>query len=94
MYVIGGKWKLNILAILSFGPLNFADLQRSLTGINDKVLADQLKSLEINKIIIRTPSTKEPGRVSYRLSSYGWTLRTLIETMEDWGKQHRNFLFR
>jgi DNA-binding HxlR family transcriptional regulator len=94
MHVIGGEWKLNILVILSFGPLNFVDLQRRLTGINEKVLSEQLKNLETNKVIVRTPSAERHGRVSYELSSYGWTLRSLIEIMEEWGHQHRNFLFR
>jgi DNA-binding HxlR family transcriptional regulator len=93
MHVIGGKWKLNILAILSFGPLSFSEMQRRMKGINAKVLAEELKMLASNKIIRRTAFEK-PARSRYELSDYGWTLQALIEHIEKWGIEHRTYLFR
>jgi DNA-binding HxlR family transcriptional regulator len=94
MYVIGGKWKLNILAILSFGSLNFMELQRRVKGITIKMLSQELKVLEFNGVIKRTPSNEKPVRVSYEITSYGWTLQELINNMEQWGDEHRKYMFK
>jgi DNA-binding HxlR family transcriptional regulator len=94
MHVIGGKWKLNILAILSFGSLSFSEMQRRMKGISPKVLSDELKTLESNKIIRRAAIPEKPARSCYELSDYGWTLQALIENMEKWGIEHRNYLFK
>jgi DNA-binding HxlR family transcriptional regulator len=85
---IGGKWKLTILYWLAHGELHFAGLQRRATPISNKVLAEQLRELEADDIVERTPTGAIPAPVIYQLTSYGRTLLPIIESVRVWGEEH------
>lgn len=85
---IGGKWKLTILYWLAHGELHFAGLQRRVAPISRKVLAEQLRELESDGIVARTPTGKVPAPVIYRLTAYGETLSPVVEAVRAWGEGH------
>jgi len=87
--VLGGKWKIKILTILYFGETHFMELQRRVTGIGSKMLAQELRDLETNGLVKRTVLDTRPISVEYELTPYGATLKDIIEDMEKWGKKHR-----
>jgi DNA-binding HxlR family transcriptional regulator len=60
---IGGKWKLTILYWLAHGELHFAGLTRRAAPISHKVLAQQLRELEADGIVARTPTGPAPAPV-------------------------------
>src|SRR5688572_10841457 len=85
---IGGKWKLTILYWLAHGELHFAGLQRRAAPISHKVLAEQLRELEVDGIVERTPTGAAPAPVIYQLTPYGQTLSPIIEAVRIWGEAH------
>jgi DNA-binding HxlR family transcriptional regulator len=85
---IGGKWKLTILYWLANGELHFAGLQRRGAPISHKVLAEQLRELEADGIVDRTPTGAVPAPVIYQLTAYGQTLLPIIEAVRIWGEGH------
>ena len=85
---IGGKWKLTILYWLAHGELHFAGLQRRATPISHKVLAEQLRELEADGIVARTPTGTAPAPVIYELTAYGRTLLPIVEAVRVWGEGH------
>lgn len=85
---IGGKWKLTILYWLAHGELHFAGLQRRAAPISHKVLAEQLRELEADGIVDRTPTGTAPAPVIYQLTAYGQTLLPIIESIRLWGERH------
>ena len=85
---IGGKWKLTILYWLAHGELHFAGLKRRAAPVSGKVLAEQLRELEADGIVVRTPTGPSPAPVIYRLSAYGETLLPIIEAVRVWGESH------
>ena len=85
---IGGKWKLTILYWLAHGELHFAGLQRRATPVSPKVLAEQLRELEADGIVARTPTGAVPAPVIYRLTAYGETLLPIVEAVRVWGEGH------
>ena len=85
---IGGKWKLTILYWLAHGELHFAGLRRRTTPISHKVLAEQLRELEADGIVDRTPTGAVPAPVIYQLTPYGQTLLPIIESVRLWGEGH------
>ncbi|MFA6083555.1 winged helix-turn-helix transcriptional regulator [Mucilaginibacter sp.] len=87
--VMGGKWKIKILTILYFGETHFMELQRRVTGIGAKMLSQELRDMETNGLVKRTVKDTRPITVIYELTSYGTTLKDIIESMEKWGKKHR-----
>ena len=44
--VIGNRWSVLIIGILSTGTMRFGELRRKISGISTKVLTDRLRSLE------------------------------------------------
>jgi len=51
--IIGGKWAMPIVYRLSKGKMRFKELERSVEGINTRMLVKELKNMEINGIITR-----------------------------------------
>ena len=52
--VLGGKWKINIIFLLSNKTMRFGAIKNTLQGITQQMLSKQLKELERDKLIIRT----------------------------------------
>ena len=90
LYVIGGKWKLRVIAALSEGDLRFNDLQRTVTGISARVLSNELKDLELNGFVTRIIHTQKPVVVEYRLTDYAGTLSEVLLSLAQWGTMHRD----
>ncbi|GAJ26753.1 transcriptional regulator [Liquorilactobacillus sucicola DSM 21376 = JCM 15457] len=85
--VIGGKWKPIILCHLGNGPTRTGELRRLIPNITQKMLTQQLRELENDRIIIRKIYNQVPPKVEYYLSDEGKTLRELLVTMSVWGEK-------
>lgn len=93
LYVIGGKWRLRIIITLFNGACRFNEIQRIVSGISAKVLTTELKNLELNGFIKRV-CLEASGVVTYTLTDYSQTLRTVVHALHDWGKAHREKIMR
>jgi len=89
LYAIGGKWKLRIIVVLNEGKGRFNELQRMITGISSKVLASELKELELNGFVKRNVLPQTPVVIEYELTDYALTLRSVLEALSEWGAMHR-----
>ena len=87
--LIGSKWKLLIIRNLLTRPWRFNELKKDLVGISQKVLTDNLRSLEADNIITRTVYPEVPPRVEYALSELGETLRPILDSMAAWGESYK-----
>ncbi|POF34225.1 winged helix-turn-helix transcriptional regulator [Roseibium marinum] len=86
--VIGGKWKPLVLYFLRKGPMRYGELQRSVRGVSDKVLIQQLKELEAHGIVLRTDHREIPPRVDYTLTPLGCSLADALTSLCGWGEKH------
>lgn len=84
-----GRWKLLILFSLSSGPKRFNQISKEVTGITDKILSKELKSLEGNELIRRDVYETFPRTVSYSITPHGMSLEKLMDELHFWGLQHR-----
>ena len=87
--LIGNKWKLLILRNLMGRPWRFNEMLRSIPGISQKVLTDNLRALEKDGIVVRTVFHEMPPKVEYSLSELGESMRPIIGMMETWGKDYQ-----
>ncbi len=87
--LIGNKWKLLILRNLMTRPWRFNEMLRSIPGISQKVLTDNLRQLEKDGIITRTVFPEVPPRVEYALSELGNSMRPIIDAMQAWGLSYQ-----
>lgn len=91
--VIGGRWKAVILFhLLENGVLRFGQLKKSISGITQRVLINQLRELEDDKVVHREVYAEVPPRVEYSLTEYGRSLEPILFAMRDWGAKHSNFI--
>ncbi|QHW32350.1 winged helix-turn-helix transcriptional regulator [Paenibacillus rhizovicinus] len=86
--VIGGKWKCVILCHLTHGKKRTSDLKRLMPGITQKMLIQQLRELESDGIINRNVYNQVPPKVEYELSTYGWSLKSVLDLLCNWGEKH------
>ena len=86
--VMSGKWKVQILWHLSFGPRRFAELRKKLKSVSEKVLAQQLRQLQADGLLVRKANTTVPPQVTYSLSPAGQKLVPMMESLCDWGSAH------
>jgi len=90
MDVLNGKWKISIISsVCYFNERRFSDILNDVSGISNKMLSKELKDLEINKLIKRTVLSTQPVTVTYQLTDYGLTLKTMIDHLAEWGMRHR-----
>jgi DNA-binding HxlR family transcriptional regulator len=83
---IGGKWKLLILFHLHyFTKKSYAEIRDNLPGVSEKMLSQQLKELERDRLIEKNVLTQKPYRVEYTLTEEGKTLSPLYEFVSEWG---------
>ena len=73
-------------------PWRFNELRKDLEGISQKVLTDNLRSMESDGIVTRTVYPEVPPRVEYALSALGLTLKPILSAMEVWGDEYKNKL--
>jgi DNA-binding HxlR family transcriptional regulator len=86
--VIGGRWKVLIIRELISGVQRFGELQRSLPGITQKMLTQQLRELEEDGIIHREVYAQIPPKVEYSLTALGESLQPILYAMHEWAVKH------
>jgi len=89
MNVLNGKWKIPIIAMLLYGKKRFGELERAIPKINPRMLAKDLKDLEINGMVKRTVYDTIPVSVEYELTKSGQLFSGVLDVMLQWGLQHR-----
>jgi DNA-binding HxlR family transcriptional regulator len=92
--VVGGKWKPLILYHLKHGPRRFGDLKRSVAGISEKVLIQQLRDLQAAGVVARHDYKEVPPRVDYTVTPFGMTLVQALMPLCQWGTQNRSEVTR
>jgi len=86
--VVGGKWKPLILFFLARGPTRYGALKRSVRGVSDKMLIQQLKEMEAHGIVVRTDYGEIPPRVDYSLTPLGASLAAAMVPLCAWGEEN------
>ena len=83
--LIGGKYKALILWHLSEGKLRFSQLRKAIANATPKMLTQQLRELEAQKLISREVFPVVPPKVEYSLTELGKSLMPILVAMRDWG---------
>jgi len=86
--VIGGKWAMPIIYNLSKGKMRFKEIERTIEGINTRMLVKELKNLEANGIITREVFATVPPTVEYALTIKGDKLLPSIKSLHQWGQEY------
>lgn len=87
--LMGDKWKILIIRDLLTGTKRFGKLQKSIGGISQKVLTNNLRQMEESGLIIRKVFAEVPPRVEYSLTDLGLSLKPILDSMVNWGNEYR-----
>ena len=83
--LIGGKWKMQILCALSnHGPTRYNRLKKTLDGVSNTVLANALRELEEDGLVLRREYLEVPVRVEYEITAPGRALVPILDQLGDW----------
>lgn len=86
--VIGGKWKPIILHYLADAPRRTGELSRLIPQSSGKMLTQQLRELERDRVIHRKVYRQVPPKVEYLLTPLGETLVPIMNAMCEWGRRN------
>lgn len=86
---LADKWSLLLLVSLRFvGAQRFSELQRSVGGISRAMLAQSLKNLERDGLVVRDVDVKHaPPRVVYGLTPLGTELAEESRVLCNWSQR-------
>ena len=92
--LIGDKWAILVIRMLSDGPQRFSELRREIGSISQKMLTSTLRSLERDGFVTRTVTPTIPPRVDYELTPLGRDLMTPVNALAGWALTHRTQIER
>lgn len=82
---VGDRWSLLLVEALLDGPRRFNELQDAVAGIAPNILADRLRRLEREGVVVARPYQERPPRVEYALTAAGGDLAGALRLLADWG---------
>lgn len=88
---IGTKWTSMAVKVLAeAGPaeVRFAELQRRMPGVSQKMLSVTLQSLTRDGLAERRVEPTVPPRVHYRLTALGQSLEVPLAALRSWAEQN------
>jgi DNA-binding HxlR family transcriptional regulator len=86
--MISGRWKISILCHLNNGKKRYCEIKGFRKDISEKMLTQQLKELQSDKLINRKVYAVVPPKVEYSLTPLGKKILPLLKVLNDWGVKH------
>ncbi|MFT4097922.1 MAG: helix-turn-helix domain-containing protein [Rhodoblastus sp.] len=82
--IISGPWTTHILWVLrTHGVLRYGEIRRLIPDISPKMLAERLKRLEADGLVLRDYQPTIPPTVSYSLTARGVQLKAMLDALGD-----------
>ena len=83
--LIGDRWTLLLIRDMALGRTTFKEFSASPEKIATNILSSRLKKLQDHGLIETFDTEDRQGRVGYRLTSKGQTLRPVVDSIVKWG---------
>jgi DNA-binding HxlR family transcriptional regulator len=84
---VGDRWTLAVVRALLDGPRRFSDLTTAVGGIAPNTLADRLRRLERDGLLLARPYCERPPRYEYELTPDARDLGPAIAALAAWGER-------
>jgi DNA-binding HxlR family transcriptional regulator len=91
---VTGKWSSLVLFSLEDGPLRFSEIKRTMGDVTQRVLTENLRSLERDGYVTRSVRPGPPVEVSYALTNMGVELVKLLMPLALWAEQRFDVVMR
>lgn len=85
---VTSKWGVLVLVALTDGSQRWSELRRRAQGISEKMLAQTLKTLDADGLVVREQRPVMPPHVDYRLTPLGEELAEVLVPLLRWVGQN------
>ena len=85
---VTGRWGGLIVTALLGGTLRYSELRARVDGISEKMLAQTLRELTLDGLIVRTSHPVVPPRTEYALTPSGREVAMLVSALVTWIEDH------
>ncbi|MEN6390521.1 MAG: helix-turn-helix domain-containing protein [Syntrophomonas sp.] len=86
--LLAGKRKILILWYLNYGTLRFNEIKGKMPDVTQKMLTQQLRSLEQDGLIYRNVYPVVPPKVEYGLTESGKRIIPILKMMHGFGAHY------
>ncbi len=87
--LLQGKWRVQILCAMHDGPIHLGQLARLIPGASKKMLAQNLRQLEIDGIVVRKDMSDRVLHIEYELAhGVREDVCGLLDHLARWGGLH------
>lgn len=80
--LLGAKWSLHVLRVLSTGSYGFNELKRRIDGVTATMLSRRLSELACHGLVERQVAETTPPTTTYRLTADGEEFAAVLREME------------
>lgn len=84
MAILGKRWTGLIVEVLLNGAARFSEIAQAIPSVSDRMLAERLRELEAEGIVIRRVFPEIPVRIVYELSDKGKDLAPVLAAVHQW----------
>lgn len=81
---VTSRWGVLLLVALMGGVHRFSELRRKVGGVSEKMLAQTLRWLEDDGLVLRKSHATVPPHVEYSLTPLGREVGQRVEALADW----------
>ena len=85
--LLGRRWAGAIIRLLLTGPSRYNELRARIPDISDRMLAERLKELELEGVVVRTVLPEAPIGVEYGLTEKGRALEAPVMAIGKWAEK-------
>jgi DNA-binding HxlR family transcriptional regulator len=85
---VTGRWGGLVLGALTHGTRRYSEIRARIEGISEKMLAQTLRDLERDGLVLRRQYPAVPPRVDYTLTPGGMEVAQRVESLIGWLQDH------
>jgi DNA-binding HxlR family transcriptional regulator len=83
--MLEGRWKMVIIFhLFDKGTMRFSELEKAIPAVSQKMLIQQLRSLEQDGIVTRIVYPQVPPKVEYSLTAWGQAMCPALDSLLEW----------
>ncbi len=81
---VTSSWGVLVLIALGDGTMRFGELKRRVAGVSERMLAQTLRHLEADRLVIRRSFDVVPPHTDYTLTPLGREAAEKVAALADW----------
>ena len=81
---VTSSWGILVLIALQDGTMRFSELRRRVTGVSERMLAQTLRWLEGDRLVVRRAYDVIPPHTDYTLTEVGREAAAKVAALADW----------